>query len=360
MNFANTYRPKAFNDVIGQENVITILKNQVKTGEYKNCYLLVGSAGTGKTTTARIFGNIINGNKGKIIELDAASHSGVDSIREISEQCKFKPIDSKYKVYIIDEVHMLSTSAWNGFLKTLEEPPAHCIFILCTTEVKKIPVTILSRCQRFDFKRVSVEKIVGRLKYIIEEENATTICEVDEHCCGSAPEDVGVELIKATDEALQYIARISNGGVRSAISLLDTCVSYGDVDMENIQKVLGLAGSEVMVELLGAISLNDRSTIIKSIETVYNNGKDLKTFIPELLEFIVDILKYQITKDITLTKLTEKDIKRIDKINMDLTSLFDELNKFYFSVKYEANIKPLLEGVILNYVHRTIQTTSSN
>ena len=167
---ATKYRPRTFNDVVCQDNIKKVLTNQLETGEIKQAYLFAGSPGTGKTTSARIFANDVNGGKGKPIEIDGASNNGVDNIRSIIDDCKMKSLDSKYKVYIIDEVHMLSLGAFNALLKVLEEPPKRVIFILCTTDPHKIPPTILSRLQRFDFKRIPQFDIVQRLEYILKKE----------------------------------------------------------------------------------------------------------------------------------------------------------------------------------------------
>jgi DNA polymerase-3 subunit gamma/tau len=165
------YRPSVFAEVIGQESIKQILQDQISTKTHKNCYLFTGGAGTGKTTCARIFANEINNGKGSFIEIDAASNNGVDNVREIIDNAKYKSLDSEYKIYIIDECHMLSTGAWNAMLKILEEPPAKTVFILCTTDPQKIPNTILSRVQRYDFQRISLDGIISRLEYIINCEN---------------------------------------------------------------------------------------------------------------------------------------------------------------------------------------------
>ena len=199
-SLALKYRPCKFEDVVGQGSTIQILKNQLINKDIKQGYLFKGASGCGKTTCARIFANESNEYKGKPIELNAADTNGVDDIRVIIDDCRLKPIDSKYKIYIIDEVHMLSKGAFNALLKVLEEPPKHVIFILCTTDPQKIPKTVLSRLQKFEFKRMSVEDTVNRLQYILREEGYK----------------------KADVNALHYIARLAEGGMRDAITLLDT------------------------------------------------------------------------------------------------------------------------------------------
>ena len=215
INLANKYRPQTFKDVVCQDSVMTILSSQIKNKDFKQAYLFTGGAGTGKTTTARIFGKEVNEHKGRLIEIDGASNNGVDNIRLLIDDCKMKPIDSKYKVYIIDECHMLSIGAWNAFLKVLEEPPKHVIFILCTTDPQKIPSTILSRVQRFDFKRIPTPKIVERLQYIIQEEN-------EEMMKGEEP------VIYSEYDALEYIAKLADGGMRDSITMLDKVLGYSN------------------------------------------------------------------------------------------------------------------------------------
>ena len=225
------YRPKDWNDLTEQEYIKIILENQIETNSVKNAYLFCGPAGCGKTTSARIFANKINEGQGNPIEVDAASNNGVEQIRVIIDDAKFKPLESKYKIYILDECHMLSQGAWNAMLKLLEEPPKTTIFILCTTDPQKIPKTILSRVQRYDFNKISFDGIVNRLKWIINEENKNL--NIDE------------EYIGADDEALQYIAKVSEGGMRDAISMLDKCLSFTrTLDVKNVVKALGISDYE--------------------------------------------------------------------------------------------------------------------
>ena len=193
------YRPNSWDDLTEQQYIKTILENQIETNSVKNAYLFTGPAGTGKTTSARIFANRINEGQGTPIEVDAASNNGVEQIRVIIDDAKFKPLDSKYKIYILDEVHMLSMGAWNALLKILEEPPKTTIFIMATTDPQKIPKTILSRVQRYDFNKISFEGIVNRLKWIIKQEN--------EACKDN-------NLVDYQDEAIEYIAKVSEGGMR--------------------------------------------------------------------------------------------------------------------------------------------------
>ena len=237
MNLATKYRPKKFENIVCQDNVKIVLQNQIDTNEFKQAYLFCGSAGTGKTTSARIFANEINKGEGRIIEIDGASNNGVDNIRNLIDNCKMKSLDGTYKVFIIDEVHMLSIGAFNALLKILEEPPKGTIFILCTTDPQKIPATILSRVQRFDFKRIPTQRIMNRLTYIIEKENQTR-----------------TEQIEYTDEALQYIAQLAEGGMRDAITKLDTVLGFTqNITSEAFIKCLGLTSTQFILEILDNI-----------------------------------------------------------------------------------------------------------
>mgnify|MGYP000914094794 CR=1 FL=1 len=268
------YRPTTFDDVSGQTFIIKILKNAIATNKISHAYLFSGTRGTGKTTIAKIFAknvncmNLIDGNVcGKceicttentddiqdIIEIDAASNNGVDEIRELKNKIKLAPVLCKYKVYIIDEVHMLSTGAFNALLKTLEEPPSHVIFILATTEPQKIPITIISRCQRFDFKKLSIIDIKNRLKYIAEKEH-----------------------INITDDCLDEIAKMSDGAMRDAIGLLDQVSSFNEdsITIDDIYQISGSVPFKKIYELIDSYINEDIENILKTTEEIYNEGKD--------------------------------------------------------------------------------------
>lgn len=268
------YRPQKFDDVTEQESVKIILQQQLESGEVKNAYLFCGGAGTGKTTCARIFANEINHGQGNPIEMDAASNSGVDDVRNIIQQAKTKSLDSEYKVFIIDECHSISNTGWQAFLKLIEEPPAKSIFIFCTTDPQKIPKTILSRVQRYDFHRISQKGIVDRLMLIADEEK-----EIEDS-------------INWYGEALEYIAKIADGGMRDAITLMDKCLAYStELTLENVVKALGTTDYDTMFELTDLL-INCDFNAIKIIEDLHNSGKDLKQFVRLYMQFVLDANKY--------------------------------------------------------------------
>ena len=330
------YRPKKFEDVVGQSSTKTILLNQLQNHSIKNAYLFCGGAGTGKTTCARIFANEINEGKGIPIELDAASHSSVEDVRGIIEQAQTKSLYSEYKVFIVDECHSLSGTAWQAFLKLLEEPPAKSIFIFCTTNPEKIPATILSRVQRYNFHRIGQEGIHDRLMYIYQTE-----------CLENK-----WQLSQSYVSAFDYIAKIANGGMRDAITLLDKCLSYStDLTIENVLKAIGNADYVTMMNLTDAIVHTDNKEIINIIEDVNADGVDLKQFIKQFLNFVLDVSKYSLagieftnlpnTKG--LVKWLNKKSEEFDKI----LTLLDILVNLNSEIKYDDNPKYMIEATLL-------------
>lgn len=329
---ANLYRPSTFEDVIGQDNIKIILQRQLESGTVKNAYLFVGSQGTGKTTCARILANEINKGYGNPIEMDAASNSGVDDVRNIIQQAQTKSLDSEYKVFIIDECHSISNTGWQAFLKLLEEPPVKSIFIFCTTNPEKIPKTILSRVQRFDFQRIKYQDIVDRLDYILRQEN----------------------VIKAWDgRAIEYIAKLANGGMRDAITMLDKCLSYStNLTLSNVVSSLGTVNYDDMLVLYNAIYYQDSDQILTSIESIYQNGKDLKQFIRDFMEFVLDINKYAITDSYAFLHIPEgmynlRDIVKLD-IHQQLLSVLVKLNN---DIKWDKFPKSIIEITLLEVVY---------
>ncbi len=292
------FRPTTFEDVKGQDHIVTTLRNQIKAGRIGHAFLFTGTRGTGKTTSAQILARAVNceapvegnpcgvcpmcrsiaaGTSMNVIEIDAASNNGVDNIREIVEEVRYSPTEGKYKVYIIDEVHMLSAGAFNALLKTLEEPPSYVIFILATTEVHKIPITILSRCQRYDFRRITVEEIAGRLKELTTAEN-----------------------LPVEDRALRYVATAADGSMRDAISLLDQCVAFylGEtLTYDKVLEVLGTVDVSIFGKLMSFIRTGDVTAALRLLDEIVVRGR-------ELTQFTVDFTWY--LRNLLLTKASEE------------------------------------------------------
>lgn len=326
------HRPKTFSDVVEQDSIKVILQQQLDSGEFQHAYLFVGGAGTGKTTCARIFADEINKGQGNPIELDAASNSGVDDVREIIAQSKLAPIDGgAYKIFIIDECHSLSNTAWQAFLKLIEEPPARSIFIFATTNPEKIPKTILSRVQRYDFKRISQQGIMNRLADII----------------------VSEKVFHADNGALEYLAKLADGGMRDAITLMDKCLSYNhELTVENVVKALGVADYDTMMDLVSNIIQKDTECVIKDIEEIHNSGKDLKQFIKQLLNFVLDIKKYAILKSFDYIQLPysagmEEFLDTMTENEDSISDLLDLLVKTNSEIKYDSSPKYLIEAMLL-------------
>lgn len=264
------YRPNDWDSIIGQDALVKTLQNEIKTGSVGHAYLLEGPRGTGKTTTARVFARYIDA---QVIELDGASNNGVENIRNLRDDVLFLPADGKkYKIYIIDEVHMLTAGAFNAFLKTLEEPPAHVIFVLATTDPQKIPVTILSRCQRFTLKRIGMDDIMSRLAYICEQENIIT----DE------TDPWGV---------LEYIARQVDGGMRDAIKLLQKCTSIDEIiTVQTVVDALGSVNIQYIEEMTNHLYGQDAQKALILFNRLVAEGIDIKIFIAELIDFIKSLI----------------------------------------------------------------------
>lgn len=350
--FYRKYRPSTFTDVVGQEHITKTLENAVKTGKTSHAYLFTGSRGTGKTSCAKILAKAVNcidshdGNpcnnceicKGidsgailDIIEIDAASNNGVDNIRDLREEANFTPANAKYRVYIIDEVHMLSIGAFNALLKTLEEPPAHVIFILATTEVHKLPSTILSRCQRFDFKRIPPEAIAGRLKEVAEKEN-----------------------LQISDDGAMLIARIADGAMRDALSLLDRCSSYeGIIDSAVVANSAGLAGREHIFELCDCILEKDAAKALEVVNKLYNDSCDMERLITELTSHFRNLMVSKAVKsfqDMIICSQGEIEIIRQQSAKTTLATIMsciDVLTASASTMKQGANRRTSAELCII-------------
>lgn len=336
------YRPRSFEDLTEQTAIKDILENQIKTKTFQHGYLFTGPAGTGKTTSARIFANMINGGKGNPIEVDAASNSGVDNIRQIIEDAKRKPLDAEYKIFIVDECHSLSNGAWQALLKTLEEPPKFTIFIFCTTDPQKVPATILSRVQRYNFQKISNEGIVERLEHICLTENSQDV---------NDPNLTDIGDIIRYPEALEYIAKVCNGGMRDAITLLDKCLSLShDLTLENVLKTIGAEDYSTFITFLSALEEKEKEISIKVIEDVYNAGKDVKQFMKDFAKFILEVEKYALYKNfnyISLPKTLENELEQlIDDSLFDIMDFVVSLNN---QIKWDNDPKTLIELSILIY-----------
>lgn len=292
------FRPNEFEDVKGQDAIVRTLKNQIEADRIGHAYLFCGTRGTGKTTVAKIFAKAVNcehpvdgspcgecavckaiaaGNSMNVIEIDAASNNGVDNIREIREEVAYRPTEGRYKVYIIDEVHMLSAGAFNALLKTLEEPPSYVIFILATTESHKIPVTIQSRCQRYDFHRISIDTIAGRLRELMEKEQ-----------------------IPVEEKALRYVAKAGDGSMRDALSLLDQCIAFylgQELTFDKVLEVLGTVDTEVFSKLLRKVLEQDVTSCIHILEDLLVNGKELGQFVNDFTWYLRNLLLVKTSED---------------------------------------------------------------
>ena len=269
------YRPQTWDDVVEQDEIKIILQNQLATNELNHAYLFVGGAGTGKTTCARILANEINKHNGAPIEIDGASNNGVDQVRKICDDALTRSVDSEYKIFIIDECHMLTTAAWNAMLKTIEEPPLKTIFIFCTTNPEKIPKTILSRVQRFDFKRISLIGIQNRLTKICNEED-----------------------IKADTDAIKHIAKLANGHMRDAITMLDKVKLYSDeITEQSVTDNLGVNSYYDLGMLFNGVTENNEEMVIRVIENSHKSGRDLRDLIDDEISLVIDYLKWSICKE---------------------------------------------------------------
>ena len=326
------WRPTAFSDVKGQDHIVTTLRNQIKSDRIGHAYLFCGTRGTGKTTIAKIFAKAVNcehpidgnpcgecpackaiaaGTSMNVIEIDAASNNGVDNIREIRDEVQYSPTEGKYKVYIIDEVHMLSIGAFNALFKKLEEPPSYVIFILATTEAHKIPITILSRCQRYDFHRISIETISDRLSELMKAEN-----------------------INVEERAIRYIAKAADGSMRDALSLIDQCIAFylgQDLKYENVLEVLGAVDTAVFENMLALIMSSDAAGCMQLIEQLIMQGRELGQFVNDFIWYLRNLL---------LVKTTDDESKLADIIDVSEDSL----------AQLKSDSSKIDEGTLMRYI----------
>lgn len=353
-----SYRPQNFEELAGQQHIVKTLKNAVKQNKIAHAYLFCGPRGTGKTTVAKILAkainctcenkenipcdecenciSIMNGTHPDIVEIDAASNNGVDEVRDLIEKVKYAPIEGKYKVYIIDEVHMMSTGAFNALLKTLEEPPAHVVFVLATTEPHKILPTIISRCQRFDFSKINDQSIVERLETVLEGEN-----------------------IQCEREALELVASLADGGMRDALSILEQCLAYSShLTVKDINEIYGIVSSAQKLSFLKSLMNKDIPVILNRIEEMFQTGIDVKRLTTDLIDILKDIIIYKNTQDVDcLFVLKQEEIEGIvPYITAEETFTYiDILIQADQQYKFASNAKLYFELAMLKIANKVTE-----
>ena len=356
------FRPLTFSEIVGQEHITKTLKNQIIAGRVGHAYLLNGGRGTGKTSAAKILARAINclnpkdgepcneceickgainGSLTDIVEMDAASNNSVEDIRSIREEVNFLPTKAKYRVYIIDEVHMLSTGAFNALLKTLEEPPEHVKFILATTEPQKLPATILSRCQRFDYKRISNEDIIKRLNIVCERSN-----------------------IEITKEALNIIAVLSEGAMRDALSILERCIQDGEnkIDEDKIRDLVGIPKITYVHKITESIIQYDIDKALENVDVVLNEGKDITNLLWEMIKYVKDILVYKSSKKVEL--YNEEELVKIKELaelvsKERLIDLVYQLSQLESDIKWSTQKTVMFQAGIIKLCNKQVATDSN-
>jgi len=340
------WRSQSFADVVGQTHIVQTLQNSLNSGRIAHAYLFTGPRGTGKTTIARLLAKglncvngptadfcgqchecvgITNGNSLNVIEIDGASNRGIDEIRELREQVRFAPTDGRYRVYIIDEVHMLTTEAFNALLKTLEEPPARVVFILATTDPQKIPATILSRCQRYDFRRFSTEQICEHLRYVLSKEG-----------------------VQAEQEALELVAEHAQGGMRDALGIIDQCMAYSDrISSQVVSEILGVAPRSRIVSFLQALDKQKLESVFKEINDLYMEGKNLHQFVKDIISFL---------RDLVLQTVNAADLN-LSWSKADLVQMLEVFSQCERDMRYVSTTSIPLELAVLKLTQ--IPTTMS-
>lgn len=342
------YRPNSFDEVAGQKHIVKTLQNAVKQNKIAHAYLFCGPRGTGKTSIAKIFAKAVNcthtdnipclecesckaiknNTHPDIVEIDAASNNGVEEVRSLIEKVKYAPIEGKYKVYIIDEVHMMSTGAFNALLKTIEEPPAHVIFILATTEPHKVLPTIISRCQRYDFMKVTQSEMEKRISEILEIEN-----------------------IQCEEEVIRIVAQLSDGGMRDALSIMDQCIAYAQdhITVQHINDIYGITTTKEKIDILDSVIKKDLSILLDLLNNIKEKGTDIKRLTTDLIEILKESIIYTYTKDIHLIKLlTKEEVEQLVNIDIkDRLAMIDILIDTYDKYKFAANIFSYFEVSLL-------------
>lgn len=330
-SLAVKYRPKLLSEVVEQESVIRILTRQLETKDLQHCYLFSGISGSGKSTSARAFAYAVNQGVGQPIEIDAASNSGVDNVRAIIKEAYERSVTGEYKVYIIDEVQGLSSAAFQAFLKIIEEPPEHTIFIFCTTDPQKIPNTILNRVQRFNFHKISMKGVQSRLRYVCDQEGL------------NLPQD-----------SLEYISKIADGCMRDALTLLDKCADYSsDLSLDNVLAALGNTSYGDQFQLLNALIDGDEKKVLQQVESCYERGNDLKVIVDQFLSFCLDVSKYALFQSCDLLQIPasfEEELKMATNFEAPekyYSYLVDKLLDLKLMIKGDTNIKSIIEVMML-------------
>lgn len=333
-NLAAKYRPQTLDEIVEQGVVVDIVRNICKLGEMSNRnFLFIGPAGTGKTTTARALATSLNEGKGDPIEIDAASHSGVDDMRQIMEEARQYPVGAKYKIFIIDECHALSSASWSSMLKTLEEQPARTIFMLCTTNPEKIPDTIISRVQTFQLSKISLQGIYNRLVYIIQQENAEG------------------RNITYTEDAILYISKLAQGGMRDSITTLDKALAYSEnLTSQTLQEALGLPNYDDYFTLLNAYAKKQNDVIVKVINDVYNSGVNFIKWFDGFFSFVTNIVKYIYMKDINATMIPTTYQDKIQSYSTAHAALCLKLSNLLVKMIQELKGTQYLQELAISYL----------
>ena len=350
------FRPSTFDQVKGQDHIVQTLKNQINANRIGHAYLFCGTRGTGKTSVAKIFAKavncehpvdgspcnecetcrgITNGSAMNVIEIDAASNNGVDNIRQIRDEIQYSPSSGKYTVYIIDEVHMLSIGAFNALLKTLEEPPAYVIFILATTEPHKIPITILSRCQRYDFKRISIDTIAARLSELMEKES-----------------------IEVEDKAIRYVAKAADGSMRDALSLLDQCIAFylgQKLTYDNVLDVLGAVDNEIFSRLTRSVIDSDVTTSLNILDEIIMQGREPGQFVNDFIWYLRNLMLIKTSDDDEIMEVIDASAERIEAlkeeaqmVNVDVIMRYIRiLSELSGQIKYSSQKRVLIEIALI-------------
>lgn len=355
------YRPARFEDVVGQEHIVKTLQNAVKQNRIAHAYLFCGPRGTGKTTISKIFAKMINcedekhrpcdqcenclavqqGNHPDIIEIDAASNNGVNEVRDLIEKVKYAPLKGKYKVYIIDEVHMMSAGAFNALLKTIEEPPAHVIFIFATTEPQKVLPTIVSRCQRYDFTKVSIKDMTKRIRDVLHQEN-----------------------IQYEEEAIRLVCQLADGGMRDALSILDQVIAYSQnqITVEDVHAIYGILSVEEKINLLKLVADHKATECMETVHRLVEKGIDIRRTTSDLIEILKETVIHDYSKDVHLLNvLNEEEVyeAKVSKTTKERLQMIDELMNTYEKYRFASNVGSYFEVCLLNMMSMEEQSNVS-